>query len=77
MAGQGEWALPNILFYVSDRATFEGPDPQRRLDEQLEQLHVAQCQKRNLDEVREAAGIVYESEDGRNVVREHFVITKL
>lgn len=77
MAGQGEWALPNILFYVSDRATFEGPDPQRRLDEQLEQLHVAQRQKRNLDEVREAAGIVYESEDGRNVVREHFVITKL
>jgi hypothetical protein len=76
MAGQGEWALPNILFYVSDRATFEGPEPQRRLDEQLEQLHVAQRRERDLDEVRKAAGTVYETDDGRNVVREHVVTAK-
>ena len=76
MAGQGQWALPNILFYVSEHPTFDGPEPQRLLDEAMNKLHIAQRRKRGLDIAKEEdrkAGVVFRSEDGRNVVREHVV----
>ncbi|KAF2626279.1 hypothetical protein BU25DRAFT_471761 [Macroventuria anomochaeta] len=74
MAGNGVWANPNILFYVSNRA-FEGPEQQHRLDEQLKSLHISQRRKRDLNETVEA-GVVHKNKDGKNVIREHVVIAK-
>ena len=65
-----------MLFYVSDHATFEGPEPQRRLDEQLDKLHIAQRRKRDLAK-RGEAGVVYKSDDGRNMIREHVIKARL
>ena len=76
MAGSGIWANPNILLYVSDRAPFEGPEPQRRLDEQLKNLHIVQRRKRDMDATQES-GVVHKSKDGRNVVREHVIMARL
>jgi hypothetical protein len=72
MAGEGEWALPNMLFYVSDHATFEGPEPQRQLDEQLDKLYIAQRRKRGLSRAFDPR-VVHSSKDGKNVIREHVI----
>lgn len=80
MAGQGEWALPNILFYVSDHATFEGPEPEKQLDKQLEKLHVAQRHKRELSKPFSKAfepGVRHRSEDDKKLIREHVVKARL
>ena len=76
MAGSGVWANPNILFYVSDRAPFEGEDPQRLLEEQLDDLHIAQRRRRGLVSVTKP-GVVRTSSDGRNVEREHVIMARL
>ncbi|KAJ4347557.1 Mitochondrial import inner membrane translocase subunit tim8 [Ascochyta clinopodiicola] len=67
MAGQGEWALPNVLFYVSDHATFEGQESQHRLDEQLKDLHFTQRRKREMHDTIKPE-VVYKSKDGKNVI---------
>ncbi|KZM28694.1 Mitochondrial import inner membrane translocase subunit tim8 [Ascochyta rabiei] len=76
MAGQGEWALPNVLFYVSDHATLEGEGPQRLLDEQLENLHISQRRKRDTYDTPKPK-VVHRSKDGKNVIREHVFMARL
>lgn len=76
MAGEGEWALPNILFYVSDCPTFEGQDSLKRIEEQLNKLSIAQLQRRDWKEIADP-NIVHKSKDGKNVIREHVVMAKL
>ncbi len=69
--GEGDWTNPNMLFYVSDRdplgSTESGDD---------EQLHSEQQSKRGVDSDVEL-GTVDMSEDGRNVVREYVVRSRL
>lgn len=79
-SGTGEWALPNMLFYVSDHAPFEGPEPQRRLEEQLESLHLTQRRKRNLSKAHKPGakpGVVYRNKDGKRLNRERILKAKL
>ncbi|KAJ4311116.1 Mitochondrial import inner membrane translocase subunit tim8 [Neodidymelliopsis sp. IMI 364377] len=74
------WTLPNILLYVSEHATFEGPNPEQRFDDSLEQLLRAQRRKRASPE-QFMGGVEPEvkhtSEDGKNVIREHVVKARL
>lgn len=65
-----------MLFYVSDHDAFEAPEQQRQLLEQLENLHIQQRRKRDVV-ARPELGVVYESEDGRNVIREHVIRARL
>lgn len=67
------WADPNILFYVSDKAPF---DTQGLLDEQIKDMHIAQRFERDFSAAK-AAVAVYESLDGRNLIREHKFVAKL
>lgn len=81
MAGEGEFTNPNLLLYVSDHATFAGPQD---LDDQLNRLHIAQkrkwdAEKRKQDLVKaiESGVMVQKSKDGKSMVREHRLVAKL
>ncbi|KAJ4373529.1 Mitochondrial import inner membrane translocase subunit tim8 [Didymella sp. IMI 355093] len=73
MAGEGEWANPNLLLYVSNHAPLAGP---QTLDDQLNRLHIAQKRKRDPGSTI-VAPVVHTSSDGKNVIREHRVIARL
>jgi len=74
MAGQGEYAHPNLLLYVSDHALI---DETQTLDDQLNRLHFAQKRKRDLAKVQKEGIVVHKSSDGKNVIREHRIVATL
>ncbi|KAF3046022.1 hypothetical protein E8E12_010385 [Didymella heteroderae] len=74
MAGEGEWAIPNMLLYVSDHAPLAGP---QTLDDQLNRLHIAQRRKRDFDKATKPGVIVHKSSDGKNLIREHRMVARL
>ena len=74
MAGQGEYAHPNLLLYVTDHPPIAGPSD---LDEQLNRLHISRKRKRDLAEAQKDDIVVHKRKDGKNVIREHGMVTKL
>lgn len=76
MAGSGVWANPNILFYVSDKAPFDGPEPQRQLEEQLDDLHIVQRRKRDITAIKKPEAVRISS-DGHHILRKHIIMAKL
>lgn len=74
MTGRGAFEMPSLLFYVSDRAPYEGP---QQLEDQLEKINV-EDRRRKRDLVQpEEPGVVFRSEDGKNVLREHRIMAML
>lgn len=79
-SGDGVWANPNILFYITDRNPWEGSDSQQQLEQQMDEINIAYTQRRRRKRGLAAdgeAGIGHTSQDGKSVVREHIMLARL